>query len=408
MHTHERCHTVLLAAVPLTALVILSLLLGGSGMLASITESPLALRVRRSVVQEEVQEVGKVAMLTKSAADIAKDKRQLRIDISKKRRKLAEFRRRHGINLQNPEEKAEHIDPYQEEYSALLSYLAAKESHLAYSDKRVHPSFLKEIAEKSAHQLIQSDRRRKRFDRSHADFLLFLRDIDDYLLELDILENRHKELVADYDGAQFTLGRLHRAAHAEPTDEVREILAEVEHDVYRMQSQLRRIDARLRRQAERTLIEKGLMSARPGQHSKGYTMTDTAVFLWPVHGVISAGYQDEDYHDHFGFEHDGIDIAVVQGTPVRSAATGIVFVARDGGETGYSYVIVAHRSGYATLYGHLFEIHVEPGQEISAGEIIGLSGGTPGTYGAGPFTTGAHLHFEVLWRGENRDPMMFL
>jgi murein DD-endopeptidase MepM/ murein hydrolase activator NlpD len=48
---------------------------------------------------------------------------------------------------------------------------------------------------------------------------------------------------------------------------------------------------------------------------------------------------------------------------------------------------------------------VEEGQLVQPGDVIGLSGGAPGTRGAGWMTTGAHLHFEVLENGEHVDPL---
>jgi murein DD-endopeptidase MepM/ murein hydrolase activator NlpD len=61
-----------------------------------------------------------------------------------------------------------------------------------------------------------------------------------------------------------------------------------------------------------------------------------------------------------------------------------------------------------TLYGHMYDIFVEEGEPVSRGDIIGLSGGAPGTRGAGYLTTGAHLHFETLKDGVNVDPMPYL
>ena len=54
------------------------------------------------------------------------------------------------------------------------------------------------------------------------------------------------------------------------------------------------------------------------------------------------------------------------------------------------------------------KINVTLNQEVTKGEKIGLSGGQPGTIGAGQYTTGAHLHFEVLKNGEYVDPMPYL
>jgi len=90
------------------------------------------------------------------------------------------------------------------------------------------------------------------------------------------------------------------------------------------------------------------------------------------------------------------------------SADGIVFLARDGGKSGFSYILIGHRDGYATLYGHMSSIAVSTGDEVASGQGIGLSGGTPGTHGAGPMTTGAHLHFEVIRNGTHINPSLVL
>jgi murein DD-endopeptidase MepM/ murein hydrolase activator NlpD len=131
-------------------------------------------------------------------------------------------------------------------------------------------------------------------------------------------------------------------------------------------------------------------------------------FVWPASGRITAGFHEPSYSDHFGIPHEAIDIAAEQGTPVLAAADGIVFLARDGGATGYSYVLIGHQDGFATLYGHLSSFAVSAGDVVAAGEVIGQSGGTPGTHGAGPMTTGPHLHFEVIQNGLHIDPRLIL
>jgi murein DD-endopeptidase MepM/ murein hydrolase activator NlpD len=79
-----------------------------------------------------------------------------------------------------------------------------------------------------------------------------------------------------------------------------------------------------------------------------------------------------------------------------------------GGEKGYSYILIVHRDGYATLYGHLSSFLVATGDQVKKGQVIGLSGATPGTHGAGPMTTGPHLHFEVIKNGKHIDPLSVL
>ncbi len=187
-------------------------------------------------------------------------------------------------------------------------------------------------------------------------------------------------------------------------DDIKATVQEVRGQILALQSELTAIDEKLRRHAARALIEKGLLE--PGELPTGRAAAP--VFGWPVVGRVTAGFHEESYVDHFGVPHEAIDIAADQNTPVLSAADGIVFLARDGGEYGYSYLLIGHQGGFATLYGHLSQFTVAAGDQVTAGQVVGLSGGTPGTHGAGPMTTGPHLHFELIQDGEHIDPRVVL
>jgi murein DD-endopeptidase MepM/ murein hydrolase activator NlpD len=193
---------------------------------------------------------------------------------------------------------------------------------------------------------------------------------------------------------------------AEQMEEIKAIMEDVHDQVLKLQRELARIDARLRAKAERVLIEKGLLD--PLAPRDGTMSAKRPNFSWPVYGPISAGFKNAAYQKHFGVEHYAIDIVVGEGTPVSSTADGVVFLVRDGGAKGYTYVLIGHRNGYASLYGHLLAVSVTAGQEVTAGQQIGLSGGRPGTPGAGPMTTNPHLHFEVIQSGVNIDPKTVL
>ncbi len=185
--------------------------------------------------------------------------------------------------------------------------------------------------------------------------------------------------------------------------EIRAETAAVQAEVLRMQGELAQIDARIRAKAERELIQKGLRESRPDRYDN--QARGTASFGWPVIGALSARFRQASYQRYFGVPHNGQDIAAPQGSSVVSAADGVVFLARDGGAKGFSYILIGHRDGYATLYGHLSSFAVQTGDDVRRGEVIGLSGGMPGTHGAGPMTTGPHLHFEVMRNGVHVDPL---
>lgn len=135
---------------------------------------------------------------------------------------------------------------------------------------------------------------------------------------------------------------------------------------------------------------------------------DNIKFIKPISGSITYYFHDPDYPFAESFEHPGIDIKASQGTRVKSAADGIVSVVVDAGYY-YSYVIIKHNNNnLETVYGHLSRIDVRAGEIVEQGQTIGLSGGKPGTPGAGEYTTGPHLHFEVRLNGVPVDPMDYL
>jgi murein DD-endopeptidase MepM/ murein hydrolase activator NlpD len=101
--------------------------------------------------------------------------------------------------------------------------------------------------------------------------------------------------------------------------------------------------------------------------------------------------------------HEGIDLDLY-GRPPQN-----IFAACDGVVSRveyltYSYgyhVIVDCGDGFSTLYAHMSEIYVSPGQRVSAGTVLGLSGLTG-------YTTGHHLHFEIRYFGAPVNPASYL
>lgn len=145
-------------------------------------------------------------------------------------------------------------------------------------------------------------------------------------------------------------------------------------------------------------IDRLLEEARKKLEQKYPNLTGGDGFGYPLNGTNRISVAGGDFMDPyygFGFPHTAVDLAAEQGTPIYAAADGIVVIAHDSGGSGLSYIAISHPSGFLTKYLHTSEIFVTNGQFVSRGEAIGLTGGSPGTRGAGYFTTGPHLHFEI-------------
>jgi murein DD-endopeptidase MepM/ murein hydrolase activator NlpD len=97
--------------------------------------------------------------------------------------------------------------------------------------------------------------------------------------------------------------------------------------------------------------------------------------------------------------HKGVDFAAPTGTPIMAAGNGTIRMARWNGSFG-KYVRIAHANGYETAYAHLSRIApgVREGARVRQGQVIGRVGTTGRS-------TGPHLHYEVMVRNRQINPM---
>lgn len=124
-------------------------------------------------------------------------------------------------------------------------------------------------------------------------------------------------------------------------------------------------------------------------------------FIWPVTGRISSIFGlRRFFNEQERSPHKGLDIAAVEGTPVRATASGTVIDAGDFFFSG-NMVYLDHGQGIISLYAHLSRIDVQPGDVIHKGDIIGAVGQTGRV-------TGAHLHFAVYANQTLVDPVFLL
>lgn len=155
-------------------------------------------------------------------------------------------------------------------------------------------------------------------------------------------------------------------------------------------------------------LEKAVRAKIAKLEDKTLEFNDDGI-IWPVpKNIITAYFHDPDYPFRYIFEHPGVDIRASQGTNLKTAASGYVARAKNAGAGRYSYIMIVHGDGLATVYGHVSKIYVNEDEYVIQGQTIGLTGGLPGTPGSGRLTTGPHLHFEVRLNGIPVNPLEYL
>ncbi|NOQ39656.1 MAG: peptidoglycan DD-metalloendopeptidase family protein [Anaerolineales bacterium] len=135
----------------------------------------------------------------------------------------------------------------------------------------------------------------------------------------------------------------------------------------------------------------------PGHCGTIYTgSVGVGVFLWPTTERWISGY---DYNP--GANHPAIDIAGSIGNPVWASDNGVIVYS---GWSNYGYgnlIVIDHGNGWQTLYAHLNSISVGCGYSVNQGQGIGGLGSTGNS-------SGAHLHFEMIYMGSKVNPWNFL
>jgi murein DD-endopeptidase MepM/ murein hydrolase activator NlpD len=126
----------------------------------------------------------------------------------------------------------------------------------------------------------------------------------------------------------------------------------------------------------------------------------TPLFL-PVKGYVTGGIgrRNDPFNPSVSDYHTGIDISAPSGTRVVAPADGTVLFA--GRKPGYgNIVVIDHRFGIVTRYGHLWKFSVETGQFVSRNDVIGY-------VGSSGRSTGPHLHYELWVQNRVVNPQRF-
>jgi murein DD-endopeptidase MepM/ murein hydrolase activator NlpD len=197
--------------------------------------------------------------------------------------------------------------------------------------------------------------------------------------------------------AELERTRMELEARQADLDAVRaqkqDALGAVKGDIDRLEGDISAIqsDIQAQIQAAQAAAPTTTLPAGPiqGESSSG--------FIWPVNGPVVSGFGWR-----WGAMHEGIDIAVPAGTPIRAAAAGTIILVQSEAESGGygNYTCISHGGSLSTCYAHQSSFAITSGS-VRQGDVIGYVGCTGHCFGD-------HLHFEVRINGSAVDPMGYL
>ncbi len=368
----------------LTALMAAGLLLiGGSSLnvieaqsyrqrLNSIREKQEAVQKRLSAIKDRQQEAASELATARNQAQQARDRAEsAEENLEEVRSILRDVKQ----DLEQTEkELQQHREAMSERLVALYetgqpSYLEVVLNATSFEDFTNRAEFSRIIAkqdEELLDTLVETEAKlteqRAMFEAAHAEAKQLKREADAAKAEAVEAETRAEALVAKY--------RKNRKA--------------AERDFAALEATEKQVEALIRRQAS--------------SGSGSYTGTCVGNLLRPCPGRISSSYGWRTHPIlHTRRFHNGVDIAIGSGTPIKAADDGKVIFAGWKGAYGRT-VIIDHGSGWSTMYGHCSSIYVSRGEVVSRGQRIAAVGSTG-------WSTGSHLHWTVYRNGSTTNPL---
>lgn len=187
------------------------------------------------------------------------------------------------------------------------------------------------------------------------------------------------------------LSEDYKAAEA-AEDELRETIKQTETAYF---------NALSKEEAERIAALNKANNNKANPNSAGATATGGFLFPLAWSNGVTCAYGPRT-HPIYGYQsnHTGVDLGSGMNTEIYATKSGTVTASSYGEANGY-YMTINHGDGYSSLYAHMVSNEVSVGDYVTQGQVIGH-------VGMSGWTTGAHLHFEILYNGSNVNPMNYI
>lgn len=323
-------------------------------------------------------------------------------------------------------EEAAQYETFKERIRAMeengsVSYLSILFNAASFSDLLDRIDLIGEIAEYDKQVIKQLTAAREKIAETQDELELQKSELNQ---SKEALAQKEEELAGKRAEADALLTSLYSEAGAY-SDEI----AQYEQEEEQMQSYILEIIAaydqkaeekktaeaaeeaeRKRQEAEAEARRKAALSSSSGNSSTYYYSYYSSVsvaesgFLYPLPAgvaTISCAFGMRTHPITGAYKlHTGVDLAAPSGTNIYASKSGTVVTSGYSGAYG-NYVVISHGGGQATLYGHMSSRAVSAGDYVSQGETIGYVGTTG-------YSTGNHLHFEIIIDGDYMNPMNYI
>ena len=169
-------------------------------------------------------------------------------------------------------------------------------------------------------------------------------------------------------------------------------LDEVQTDIEHLEGDIGDLEGQIQAQLQAAQSSSTAVAPLPAGPVQGESASG---FIWPVNGPVTSPFGPR-----WGRMHEGVDIAVPAGTPIRASNAGNVVIAAYTGGYG-NYTCIDHGGGLSSCYAHQSSYAAGVGDSVGQGEVIGYVGCTGSCFGD-------HLHFEIRVNGAAVDPLGYL
>lgn len=416
-----RIISIVLAAVILLSLVSTALIVMVHAASSSEIKSKLAdLRAKQAEIQKQSDELEKsIAENKDQTKTLVSQKAEIDQEMEMSRQKIENLNEQiQQLNLLIAEKQTEleasvaKEEALQKQYKARLrsmeetgsvSYWSILFRASSFSDLLDRVDMIREIAESDQLMLKQLSTATQAVETERADLEQQKLDLqqteDDLAVEQAELETKRAKadtLITQMQAEYASLSDEFLAAEADEAA-VREQIKKTETDYF---------NALAKEQAAAAAAAAAANKPSSGSNSSSSSSSGGASsggFAFPLAystGVTCAyGPRVHPINGNKSF-HYGVDLAAGMNTEIYATKSGTVTGATYGEANGY-YVTINHGDGYSSIYAHMTNYVVSVGDSVKQGQLIGYVGTTG-------WSTGPHLHFEILYNGSNVNPMNYI